>query len=197
MEDAGRGANGANLKHRTLYAEAEAAAHKLETERKQAEAEKRARAEAKRAAKQAKEAARKTAEEVKRTTAEGRQLAQTLTRIADPETARMNSKVDLILFEMDFTKRVEEGLASLPRVPRCCCCPERVKLTETEDGKLFCPICAYGVLRTGYCTFHATDHYPELNGTVPHLHLSEYPRELLGVDPSRFKETETEAIVDP
>jgi len=119
--------------------------------------------------------------------------------IPSPDEAGV--KIDRLYAEMRFLEKVDAALAAFPKAPRCTCCPELKKLTETEDGKLFCPVCAYGVLRSGYCTFHSTEHYPDLAASAPRVPLYTFPRELLGnVDPERFRPGTSgtaEAVFDP
>lgn len=189
LAGAGHGLGNGNLKHQTLLAQAKEKAEQAE------------------AAKPPKPPKPPKPEPARKRIQQTAAVAPDLEAAPEPEPApeadkavtERNAKVDRIFAELAFIKKVDKALASMPLPPRCTCCPELKALTETEDGKLFCPVCAYGVLRSGYCTFHSTEHYPEIAAVAPRVPLYEFPKELLGTDPAKFKASPgtDNSVVDP
>lgn len=201
---AGHGEGNGNAKHQILLAEAK---RRVEEEEQRAAAEVEAKLRRKQELANEKQAAAdrrqerldKQRAEVEKERARKKAFKTAFAPVMEKRPpAHDAGLMERILAEQAFTKKVDEAFAGLNLPPRCTCCRVMEKLVEAEDGRKFCPVCAYGTLRTGYCTFHATCHYPEYADMVEAIPLHMYPRELLGGrDPATFKPQEAEYVVDP
>ena len=94
--------------------------------------------------------------------------------------------VPQLLFEIDVHDAMDAGVAAHEAtVKRCACCVFEIQTSvhapfvEAWDGKLFCRGCAFGVVKTGYCTLHENAVYPDVAGQHPHLSLLDYPDEFV------------------
>ena len=94
---------------------------------------------------------------------------------------------DEVMERLAVREKITEGMNAVVLQfarPRCSCCSfaQQAKteaFTEVEDGRLFCVLCAYGVLRTGHCSPHNTTHFQDVADATPRIEASDYPVEVL------------------
>lgn len=82
-----------------------------------------------------------------------------------------------------FARVASAMQAVVPPMKRCACCdapePAGVVYEETFDGKVWCRMCAYGILRTGHCTPHNSTHYLDIAANTRSLSILQYPLDVL------------------
>lgn len=87
--------------------------------------------------------------------------------------------------ELLYARKVTTALQAEPLLPRCACCftPSTQgtdPFTETFDGKLWCRLCAHGVVACGFCTPHNSRHY---DSELQPLSIAAYPDSVLAPFP--------------
>ena len=104
--------------------------------------------------------------------------------MTDAQVAETNKKILEAAARHEAFARVASAMqAVVPPMKRCACCdapePAGVVYEETFDAKVWCRMCAYGILRTGHCTPHNSTHYLDIAANTRSLSIEQYPLDVL------------------